>query len=378
MARRGQPDGWPVRVEEHDAQVVLLAHALDQEDREGLLLPSTETRVATRAARAASSDDRVWLAARARGGFGVIESCATHVTEDGQGWEGEWGIFADRHLTGWERAAKTMHDAGALLFALLFHAGKRALRSGGRVPMSSTASGTPGDKDAVRAAEESDIERVIEGFAAAAERAVSAGVDGIELHGAHGYLLCQFLQADRNTRRDGWGDTLEGRARLIRTVMQQIRRRVPQDFVVGVRLSPENGGALTGLDLDESVQTARWLCEDGADFVHLSLWDVHPNTNKRPAEHAAAVFRAALPPEVPIVTAGKIWSAADALGQLAHGAAAVALGRAAITTPDWPQRVARDGGEPLRPPLTAAQLRERALSERFVTYLRRFSGFVAD
>ncbi len=68
----------------------------------------------------------------------------------------------------------------------------------------------------------------------------------------------------------------------------------------------------------------------------------------------------------------------DALGQLDRGAAGVALGRAAITTPDWPRRVARDGGEPLRPPVTAAQLRDRALGERFIDYMRRFSGFLAD
>ena len=325
-----------------------------------------------------SDDELAWLTARATGGFGVIESCATHVTEDGQGWEGEWGIFADRHTAGWAHAAETMHAAGALLFAQLFHAGKRAMRIDDRIPMSATASGVVGESDAVREATTGDIERVIEGFSAAAERAVVAGVDGIELHGAHGYLLCQFLQADVNTRNDGWGDTLEGRARLIRTVMQEIRRRVPAEFVVGVRLSPEDGGMVSGLDLDESVQTARWLCEDGADFVHLSLWDVHPNTNKRPDEHAAAVFQAALPSDVPIVTAGKIWTSKDALEQIEHGAAAVALGRAAISTPDWPQRVVRDGGDPLHPPVTAAQLRERALSDGFIEYMRRFSGFVKD
>ncbi len=323
-----------------------------------------------------SEDELAWLVARAKGGFGVIESCATHVTEDGQTWEGEWGIFDARHTPGWAQAAKAMHAEGALLFAQIFHGGARALRTEGHVPLSAVASGE-GGKDVVRAATEADLERIIEGFAAAAERAEAAGADGVELHGAHGYLLCQFLQAN-NTRTDGWGDSLEGRARLIRAVMQAVRRRVSADFVVGVRLSPEDGGMVQGLDLDESLQVAQWLCEDGADFMHLSLWNVHVNTTKRPQEHAATVFRAALPANVPIVTAGKIWTREDARGQLAHGADAVALGRAAITTPDWPQRVARDGGEALHPPVTAAQLRERALSEGFVEYMRRFSGFMVE
>ena len=75
--------------------------------------------------------------------------------------------------------------------------------------------------------------------------------------------------------------------------------------------------------------------EDGADFIHISLWDAHVNTIKRP-DASAHVFRDALPSEVPLITAGQLWTTEDALKQLEHGADAVALGRAAITTPDWP------------------------------------------
>lgn len=339
------------------------------------LAPMTNTQ--SHADGTLSDDELRWLKARAEGGFGVIESCATHVCEDGEGWEGQWGIFDDRHVAGWARASEAMHDSGALLFAQLFHAGTRARRAGGRVPLSAVAEGEPGGDDEVRAATGEDLERIIEGFARGAERAAEAGADGVELHGAHGYLLCQFLQAS-NTRGDGWGGDLEGRARLIRTVMREVRRRVPAEFVVGVRLSPESHRWLPGLDLDESVQTAQWLCEDGADFIHLSLWNVAPNTQKRPEEHALDVFKAALPGDVPMVTAGRIWTREDAAGQVERGAAAVALGRSAITTPDWPRRVVLEGGEALRPPVTPAQLRQCALSERFINYMRGFSGFVAQ
>jgi 2,4-dienoyl-CoA reductase-like NADH-dependent reductase (Old Yellow Enzyme family) len=308
----------------------------------------------------------------------VIESCATHVTENGQGWQGEWGIYDDRHTPDWKRAADSMHAHGALLFAQLFHGGERAMRVEGRVPISAAASGTPGGKDEVRAASTSDIEHVIEAFVAAARRAESAGADGIELHGAHGYVLCQFLRADLNNRTDGWGDTLEGRARMIRTVLQEIRKRVSPQFVIGVRLSPENGGFMKGLDLDESVQTAQWLCEDGADFIHVSLWDAHKNTTKRPEEHPTTVFAKALPSEVPIITAGKLWTTEDADHQLQLGASAVALGRAAITTQDWPLRVVRDAGEPFWTPVSADHLREQNLGETFVAYMKRWAGFVSE
>lgn len=324
-----------------------------------------------------SDDELRWLEARAEGGFGVIESCATHIDLAGQGWEGEWGIFEDRLIPDWERAAQAMQAHGALLIAQIFHAGMRAVRAPGRpIPWSASASGE--GTTAVRAGTEADIEAVIEAFAQAARRVHAAGGDGVELHGAHGYLLCQFLSATMNQRTDQWGGSLENRARLTRRVLQAVRAAVPADFVVGVRLSPEDFGATMGLDLDESVQGAKWIAEDGADFVHISLWDATRNTVKRPAEHANAVFRAALPASVPVITAGNIWTKADATHQLSLGADAVALGRSAIANPAWPKEVAGRGAEPVRPPLTQAQLVARALGPAFVQYMGRWKGFVSD
>jgi 2,4-dienoyl-CoA reductase-like NADH-dependent reductase (Old Yellow Enzyme family) len=115
-----------------------------------------------------------------------------------------------------------------------------------------------------------------------------------------------------NTRTDAWGGSLENRARLIRAAAQRARAAAPAPFVLGVRLSPENFGQAHGLDLDESVRVARWLADDGVDFVHLSLWDVIRYTAKRPSEHPIPLFRRALPREVRIVVAGKIWDAKDA------------------------------------------------------------------
>ena len=219
---------------------------------------------------------------------------------------------------------------------------------------------------------------MIAAFAAAARRLESAGVDGVELHGAHGYLLSQFQSAELNRRTDEWGGSLEHRARLIRRTMQATRAAVSDEFIVGVRLSPESSPSLPGIDLDETLQVARWMCDDGADFIHISLWDAEQMTTKRPGEHAARIFRDALPAQVPLITAGNIWTEDDALAQLAHGADAVALGRAAITNPDWPRQVVARGGAPKRPPVTGDELRARALGPVFVDYMRRWEGFVSD
>jgi len=321
-----------------------------------------------------SDEELRWLAMRASGGFGTVTTCAAHVAKDGQGWTGELGAFDDAHLPGLRRLATTLRDAGARSIVQIFHGGMRA---NPELTLARTWSASEGeDEKGPRAATEDDLRLVIERFADAAARSHTAGMDGVEIHGAHGYLLTQFLSRVDNRRNDAWGGSLENRARLIREVTRAVRSRVPSSFVVGVRLSPEDFGNAKGLDLDENVQVARWLCDDGVDFVHLSLWNAQRNTAKHPERHALGIFREALPNDVPILVAGGVWTRAEAEKLLELGADGIAIGRAAIVNPDWPKRIADPKWEPKRPPVTADELRERGLSHRFVDYMRRWKDFV--
>jgi 2,4-dienoyl-CoA reductase-like NADH-dependent reductase (Old Yellow Enzyme family) len=319
-----------------------------------------------------SDDELAWLTMRAAGEFGIVTTCAAHVAKDGQGWAGELGVFADAHIPGLTRLAGALKEHGALALTQIFHGGLRADGSlTGERPWSASES------EAARAATEDDIHRVIGQFADAAGRARTAGMDGVEIHGAHGYLLTQFLSVIENRRQDGWGGPLENRARLLREVTRAVRARAPAPFLVGVRLSPEDFGNAKGLDLDESLQVARWLGEDGVDFVHLSLWRALESSTKRPFEHAVTLFREALPSKLPIFVAGGLWTRADAQRMLTLGADLVAFARAAICNPDWPARLADPTWEPRRPPLTVDELRARGLSPGFVTYMGKWKGFVS-
>ncbi len=325
-----------------------------------------------------SDDELRWLVRRAAGGFGVIETCASHVTEDGQAWRGQLGVFEDRLLPGLRRLAGEVAGNGALGVVQLFHGGVRAdPQLTGRPVWSASASEQPG-LPAAQAATEEQIEAVINRFREATVRAHVAGFSGVELHGAHGYLLGQFLSATQNRRQDRWGGAWENRVRLLRETVRAARAAVPRSFLVGVRLSPEDRGQATGLDLDENISLARWLVEDGVDFLHLSLWDASKKTQKRPDQHPIPLFRQAIDAGVPLVVAGNVWTRRDAEALLEMGADAVAIGRAAIANPDWPSRVADPTWEPRRPPLSVAELRERGLSEAFAIYLRNWKGFVAD
>lgn len=323
-------------------------------------------------------DEFHFLKARAAGGFGVIETCATHISLDGQGWENELGIYSDEMIPGWQKLARGIQEQNSLLIAQIFHGGARALpREEHGAPWSASPPMDGESGSSFRAGTTEDIDAAIQGFRRAAMRIEEAGGDGVEIHGAHGYLLCQFLSKTWNRRDDHWGgDPLENRARLTLEVIRAIREATSPGFIVGLRLSPENYGSFTGLDLDETLQVAQWACDEGADFIHISLWDGTQNTKKYPHIHPTSFFREHLPKEVPLITAGQIWAKEDAMAQLHLGADAVALGRSAITNPDWPQRVAQRGEEPHRPPLSAEALRDRALGDAFIDYMRRWDGFV--
>jgi 2,4-dienoyl-CoA reductase-like NADH-dependent reductase (Old Yellow Enzyme family) len=320
-----------------------------------------------------------FLGLRSDGGFGLVETCAAHVSQDGKAWPGELGVHDDAMVPGLTRLAARIHAGGALASVQLFHGGLRAdtsvSASVSGVPTISASAYEEAGNATPRAATEDDVARVVEDFARAAKRCAQAGFDSVELHGAHGYLLSQFQSTVYNQRTDRWGGSLPNRCRLIREVTRAVKAAAPS-LVLAIRLSPEDFGQAKGIDLDETIQLARWLADDGMEVLHLSLWRSSQVTKKRPDTHATPLFREAVGAKVAIVAAGGIWSREDAEAQLAHGADAVALGRAAIANHDWPARVAA-GREVARAPVTAEHLLGEGLSEGFVGYMRKWKGFVA-
>ncbi|HWO19744.1 MAG TPA: NADH:flavin oxidoreductase [Kofleriaceae bacterium] len=350
--------------------------------RSGVVLPNRialapMTNLQSHADGLLGDDELAFLARRSDGGFGLVETCAAYVALDGKGWPGELGVDRDECVPGLTRLAARLHEGGAACMVQLFHGGVRADRElTGEQPWSaSTWTEDSPTFVAPRPATLDDIRRVIGQFADAAARTEAAGFDGVELHGAHGYLLSQFLSRTMNPRTDGWGGDLPGRARLVREVLRACRARCSPRFSIGVRLSLEDFGNARGMDLDDNLQVARWLADDGADFIHASLWDVSRNSAKYPDRHPVTLLREALPRDVAVIACGKIWTPTEAQAVLEKGADAIALGRAAICNPDWPHATDSDIK---RLPVTMAELHERAVSPTFAGYLQRWKGFVAD
>ena len=176
-----------------------------------------------------SPEDFLWLVPRARGGFGLITTAAAHVQASGQGFPGQPGIFSDRHVAGLSRLAEAVRTEGSLLLVQLHHAGARS-------PADLIAGAPAGPSDnpekGVRALGLAEVEQLTEDFITAAERAQRAGCDGVEVHGAHGYVISQFLSPAMNQRSDRYGGSLENRARLLFDVVDRPQKVVRAEQIV--------------------------------------------------------------------------------------------------------------------------------------------------
>jgi 2,4-dienoyl-CoA reductase-like NADH-dependent reductase (Old Yellow Enzyme family) len=322
-----------------------------------------------------SDDEFHWLTLRAKGGFGLTMTCAAHVQREGQGFPGQLGIFGDEHLPGLTRLAKTIKAEGSIAIAQLHHAGMRSPADLiGQAPL------CPSDNAEfkARALAPHEIERLTEDFIAAAARAERAGFDGVELHGAHGYMICQFLSPETNRREDRWGGSLENRARLLHDIIDGVRARTRSDFILGVRLSPER----FGLKLAEIRDVAAQLMAGGKiDLLDMSLWDVfkEPVEEEFKGTSLMSHFTSLARGDTRLGVAGKVLTGDDAARVLELGADFPIVGRAAILHHDFPKRVAADAHfRPVSLPVTAAYLRNEGLGPKFVGYMQGWKGFVAQ
>ncbi len=322
-----------------------------------------------------SEDEFHWLTLRAQGGFGLTMTCAAHVQAIGQGFPGQMGIWKDEHIAGLTRLATAIKAAGSVAVVQLHHAGYRSPAA-----LIGTQPVGPSDDEASgsRGLSTAEVEQVVEDFIVAAVRAKTAGFDGVEVHGAHSYILCQFLSAGLNRRTDSYGGSAENRGRIIVEVLKGIRERCGPDFLLGLRLSPER----FDLDLREIADFAQHvMAEKMIDFLDMSLWDAF----KEPADEAykgrtlMSYFTELDRGDVRLGVAGKIMSAADARAMLEAGADFVLLGRAAILHHDWVHRVEMDPDfAPISLPVTREHLRHEGLGPAFVDYMATWKGFVVE
>lgn len=316
-----------------------------------------------------------WLTMRAEGGFGLTMTCAATVQREGIGFAGQLGIYGDEHLEGLTRLAAGIKAHGSHAVVQLHHAGMRTPPAlSGRAPQCPSDDASTGAK----AMTADEVAQSMEAFIAAARRADRAGFDGVELHGAHGYLICQFLSAETNRRSDAFGGSLDNRSRMLFDLVDGVRAACRPDFSLGVRLSPER----FGLKLDEVRTVAQRLMREGRiDYLDMSLWDLwkEPEDEAFKGRALVSYFTDLERGSVRLGAAGKITTGADTVRALAEGLDFVVIGKAAVLHHDFARRVLADQAfRPTAIPVTPDYLRNEGLSDTFIKYMRNWPGFVAE
>jgi len=304
----------------------------------------------------------IHLGGLALSGAGLLIIEATAVTPEGRISPDDLGLWSDAHQEALAPVIRAMRRHSPIKIAIqLAHAGRKASTN---VPWEGGAQIAPGQPRGWQTLAPSSIPhaegevpplaldadglvRVKEAFVASARRAAALGLDGIELHAAHGYLMHQFLSPLSNLRDDDYGGALENRMRFPLEVFDAVRAAVPQEMAVGVRISATDW-VEGGWEIEQSLHFARALKERGCDFIHVSTGGLSP-LQKIPVGPGYQVgFAQRIKEEtgMPTIGVGLITEAQHAESILQQGQAdLIGLARAMLYDPRWPWHAAAQLGE---------------------------------
>lgn len=278
--------------------------------------------------------------------LGAVITAAANVSDNGKGWDGELGISHDRHIKGLSELASSIQVNGTKAFVQLYHGGRMtnsAVLKGNQPVAPSAVKALRPDAEVPEALTEEGIVQIIDDFKKATVRAIAAGYNGIELHGANTYLIQQFFSPHSNRRTDKWGGSLEKRFRfidrLVDEVIAVVQEKATKDFVVGYRFSPEEYET-PGIRFDDTLFLVEQLSQKSLDYLHISLdqWSkvsVHDVYQKKPM---IAYLKEQINGRMAFISVGDIRNGADAEDALTNSDLA-AVGRVLLTDPNWAAKV---------------------------------------
>lgn len=294
-----------------------------------------------------------YLATLAQGGVGLIMSGYSFVRADGKQLPGKMGIHNDAMLAGLTQLTATVHNAGSKVFCQLVHAGGQ---TSGKVigcqPLAPSAIDFPSYGETPREMTLKEIDEIVDAFRAAARRAEQAGFDGVQLHGAHGYLINQFLSPLTNQRTDEYGGSLDNRMRFLLKVCSAIRAAVSPGYPLSIKLTAADH-LPGGFRPDEAVVVAARLEQIGVDAIEVSSGTAASGemspvrqkiaTPEQEAYNADYTKQIKAVVSIPVMTVGGLRSGAVLNRLLADSCADLfSLSRPLIREPDLPNRWRRD------------------------------------
>ncbi|MCX7571877.1 NADH-dependent flavin oxidoreductase [Tumebacillus sp. DT12] len=306
------------------------------------------------------TDAEVEYYQRRSGGVGLVITACAYVTPNGKGFHGEFGADSDEMIPSLRRLASAIQEKGAKAVLQVFHGGRSCppeLVPGGEVV---SASAVPEEKEGAptpRALQEEEITHIIRAFGESARLAILAGYDGIEIHGANGYLIHQFFSPHANRREDSWGGSLEKRMKFPLAVVDEVQRVVAEHakepFVVGYRFSPEEPET-PGFTMGDTLELIDKLADKNLDYLHVSLmefWSQPRRGVEDLTRPRIELITERVAGRVPVIGVGSIHTPDEAVKAL-QDVPLVALGRELIMEPDWVEKVQAGRTDEIKTTLT--------------------------
>lgn len=312
------------------------------------------------------------------GEVGMVITGAANIQANGKGWEGELGVEADYQIPNLAKLAAAIKKNGTKAILQIFHAGRMTNRSvlRGELPVSASAvAAQRAGAETPRELSEIEIQQVIENFKQATLRAIKAGFDGVELHGANTYLLQQFFSPHSNRRTDQWGGDRQKRFRLIAEVVQAVTQAVAEssaeNFIIGYRFSPEEIET-PGIRFEDTLYLVDQLSELALDYLHVSLSQFDriaqsPDYQEKPM---IAYLQTKIAGRVPLIAVGNVQTKKE-ITTLLQTADLAAVGQSLLIDPHFVAKVFNDQEELIRRKLNRYDLDELKIGNGIMSFLEQ-------
>lgn len=329
-----------------------------------------------------TTDELAYFKRRGAGLGALITSCA-QVREDGR-FAGSLSAASDAHLESLSKLAQSIQSTGTKAILQIFHVGRMGSRDTLKGVQPVSASAIPALRDDAETPRElpaEEVQELVTAFGEATRRAIQAGFDGVEIHGANTYLIQQFFSPHSNRRTDEWGGNLEKRMRfpleVVKAAKKAIETHAEKPFIFGYRISPEELEE-PGITLKDTFALLDRLKDSGLDYIHLST-GATMQTSMRDDSQTVPVLQQIqerIGNDIPLIGVGKINTPEDAEAVLDMNVPIAAIGRALIIDPDWIEKVKSGKEDTLRHTLKVEDKEELAIPDAMWEYMKSRPGWL--
>ncbi|MFF2447942.1 NADH-dependent flavin oxidoreductase [Neobacillus sp. NPDC058068] len=330
------------------------------------------------------SDEEVAYYQERAGGVGAVITACTYVTRNGKGFPGEFGADSDSLIPSLRRVATAIQEKGSKAILQIFHGGRMCPPEEllDRQPIAPSAvSAERGDAVVPREMTADEIDEIIKAFGEATRRAIEAGYDGVEIHGANTYLIQQFFSPHSNRRTDKCGGTLEKRMSFPLAVVDAVKKAVSdhatKPFIIGYRLSPEEREN-PGITMEDTLQLVDKLADQDLDYLHISVGGFWNGSIRDDNDQTSRVvmIHERVGDRVPVMGVGMLRTPDEVMKAFETGVPLIALGRELIMEPQWVQKVHAGEEDKIRTTLSKKDQKELAISDKMWEYYTGIPGWL--